>query len=136
MTERIVNMSDAREAAQFLNGLRRLKGPYRFDVRKFRQRRSDRQNRYFHPCFCQPLADFLTDQGQPTTMLEAKAIIKEKFLRRTRIDTNTGEVLEYVARTRDLDTAEFNELLDQSAAWLNDMFGIIVPDPQDYHEKD
>jgi hypothetical protein len=135
MPERIVNMSDSREAAQFLNELRRLKGPHRFDWRRFRPRRSDRQNAYFHPCFCQPFADFLTDQGQPTTMLEAKELLKYKFLRRTKADPLTGEMIEYVGRTRDLDVAEFNELLDQCDAWLSG-FGIRIPDPADYHVKD
>lgn len=135
MNERIVDMSNEKDKALFLNDLRRLQGIYRFEFVRFRPRRSDRQNRYFHPCVCDEFAKFLTDQGQPTTMLEAKEIIKQKFLKRNRVDPNTGEVLEYVARTRDLDTAEFNELLDQSSAWLADMFGIIIPEPGAYHEK-
>lgn len=136
MTEMTVDMSNAKQAAMFLNGLRRLRGVYRFEFVKFRPRRSDRQNRYYWPCFVKPFADFLRDQGETTTDDEAHELLKYKFLRRSKVNPTTGEVIEYVASTTSLDTAEFNEYLDQCAAWLADMFGIIVPEPEAYHEKD
>lgn len=135
MNEYIINMSDSRESSKFINGLRLLKGSHRITVVKNRPRRTDRQNRFFHPCFCQSLADYLSAQGEFTTMQDAKDLIKTKCLMLTRIDTKTGAIIEYVGHTSALDTKQFNEFLDRAAFWLNSMFDIIVPDPSEYHEK-
>ncbi len=135
MAERIVDMSNAVHAAAFLNELKRLRGMYRVDIKRFRQRRSDRQNRYYWPCFVQPFAGFLRDQGENVTADQCHEMLRHKFLCRSVTDHKTGEALEFTASTTLLDTAEFNDYLDRCAHWLADMFGIIVPDPAAYHEQ-
>ena len=134
--ERIVNMSNQRDAFVFLNELKRLKGPYRFEVVQHRPRRSDRQNRYYWPCFVQPFATFLRDQGEFCTDDEAHEVLKYRFLRKSKMNKVTAEVVDFVPSTTSLNTTEFNEYLDRVAAWLADTFGIIVPEPDVYHEKD
>lgn len=134
MPEAIIDMSNARESSQFLNGLRRLRGKHRFEFVRYRPRRSDRQNKYYWPCFVVPFADFLRDQGEQVTDLQAHELLKHKFLRQTVVDKRTGEAMDYTRSTTELDTAEFNRFLDDCAAWLADMFGIIVPEPDAYRE--
>jgi hypothetical protein len=112
------------------------KGAIRIEIMEHRPRRTDRQNRYYWPCFVQPLADFLREQGDLTEDEEAHELIKAKFLRKTIVNKKTGEVMEYVGSTTDLTTKEFNEYLDRVAFWLADMFGIVVPDPNVYHERE
>ena len=136
MIERIVNMDNPRDATLFLNQLRRLRGPYRFAVTKHRPRRSDRQNRYYWPCFVHLFAKEMRDQGQHVTDKEAHGMLKYRLLRESKVDHTTGEVFEFILSTASLDTAQFNEYLDRCAVWLNDALGIIVPDPADYHEKE
>ena len=136
MSEAILNMSDTAKKYAMLNRLRRLEGPYRITVVQYRPRRSDRQNRYYWPCFVGPFADFLRDQGQQVSDDHAHDLIKRKFLHRE-ATRDTGEVIgAYTESTTQLDTAEFNEFLDRVAYWLHDMFGIVVPDPDDYHEAE
>lgn len=137
MPETIVNMSDAKMKSRVLNRMRLLRGKYRIEVTKYRPRRSDRQNRYYWPCFVAPFAEFLRDQGEHVTDEEAHEILKHKFLRKTTIAPTTGEELEYVRpTTTTLTTSEFNEYLDRCAHWLADMFGIEIPDSTDYHERE
>ena len=135
MAERVVDMSIPKDAAAFINALRKLRGRYRFDIRKHRARRSDRQNRYYWPCFVHVLGGYLRDQGETTTDNEAHEILKHKFLQMSVMaDHATGEMVEYTRSTTELDTSEFNEYLDRCAHWLSDFFGIIVPEPSEYRE--
>ena len=129
-------MSDPKKSTEFLNHVRRLKGVYRFDIRKYRPRRTDRQNSFYWPCFVHPFGQFLREQGQPVTDDEAHEILKHKFLKREVVDESTGEVMTFTGSTTKLDTKEFNEYLDNVAAWLHDFFGVVMPDPTDYHEQD
>jgi hypothetical protein len=135
VTELIVNLSDAREKRNLLDAIRRLEGMQRVTICSHRKRRSDRQNRYYWPCFVQPFAEYLNAQGEAVTDDEAHTLLKQKFLRRSVADPETGEFVGDVLRsTTDLNTAEFNEYLENCAAWLADFFGINVPDPSIYRE--
>ena len=136
MIERIINMDDGKMVAAFFNKLRELKGVHRFEVRSHRPRRSDRQNRYYWPCFVHEFGEFLRNQGEELTDDHAHELLKHRFLQRSVTDRKTGELLEYSESTTKLDTKEFNAYLDRCAFWLVDMFDIIVPDPADYYEKD
>ena len=133
MSEVILDMSDAAKKCKLLNRLKCLEGPHRITVVKYRPRRTDRQNRYYWPCFVQMFRDFLADQGQPITREEAHEFFKRRFLTREIVNPQTGEVMETTASTADLTTAEFNQYLDTIAAWLHDSFGMIVPEPNEYH---
>ena len=125
---------DLLRAIRIMQGMR---GVRRISIMQFRPRRSDRQNRYYWPCFVNELGKYLREQGQPITDEEAHELLKVKFLRRPVYSPSTGELLGYAIRsTTDLTTAEFNSYLDHCAAWLLDMFGIVVPDPSEYHEKE
>lgn len=132
MPELIIDMDDAVRRTQILNTLRALRGPWRLVWKRYRPRRSDRQNRYYWPCFVQPFAQYLRDQGEHLTELEAHEMLKHKFLRRS-VEAN-GEHMEYTPSTTELDTGEFNAYLDACAAWLADFFGIVVPEPNEYRE--
>lgn len=133
-TELTIDLSNPREKALILSKIRELQGVYRIDIKKYKKRRTDRQNRYYWPCFVQPFADFLRAQGEPTSDDDAHEMLKMKFLRRSK-EVN-GAIVEYTLSTTDLDTQEFNTYLDACAAWLHDYFGIQVPEPTIYREVD
>jgi len=137
VSEAIINMSDTAKKYALLNRLRRLEGPHRISVVQYRPRRSDRQNHYYWPCFIKPFADFLRDQGEQVTDQHAHDLLKNKFLQREAVNPETGEIIgTYTESTTQLDTAQFNEYLDRVSYWLHDMFGIVVPDPDEYHETE
>lgn len=132
-----IDMSDPAQKIRLINAIRAMRGKHRVTVIRWHPRRTDRQNRYYWPCFVAPLAEFLAEQGQPFTDEAAHQLMAAKFLAVSVIDHTTGELLgARVRSTTDLSTAEFNLYLDQCAAWLSDMFGIVVPEPTIYREKE
>jgi hypothetical protein len=136
-TEMIVNLDHPHEQRNLLNTIRAMRGTIRVSFCQHRPRRSDRQNKFYWPCFVQPFAEFLREQGEILTDEEAHELLKAKFLRRTVVDRRTGQPVGVAIRsTTDLNTAEFNEYLDRCAYWLADMFGIVVPEPDTYRERD
>lgn len=128
MVEQIVNFSEPRERAAFVSATNKLTGTHRITIKAHRKRRSDRQNRYYFPCFVAPFAQFLRDQGQSITDLDAHEILKFKFLRATCINPETGEAFDYTRSSTDLTTLEFYDYLERVAAWLADEFHIVVPE--------
>ena len=137
MDERILNLSDPKQKAELYGLIGGLRGPHRVSWCRHRPRRTDRQNRYYWPCFVKPFGDFLREQGEMVTDDEAHELMKAKFLRRSVVNPATGEVIgETVPSTTALDTSEFNVYLEQCAYWLADMFHIVVPEPDVWRERD
>jgi hypothetical protein len=134
MTELVINFSEPREMALILAKLRELRGLHRITVCAHRKRRSDRQNRYYWPCFVQPFAEFLNGQGEAVTDLEAHEILKTRFNSKTITDKRTGEAMDFPTTTTTLTTVEFNQYLDKCAVFLLDFAGIVVPEPSIYRE--
>lgn len=131
-----IDMNDERSRNTLWSALKRWRGIIRIEICAWRKRRTDRQNRFYHPAFVKPFANFLREQGQPYTNRDAHEMLKYKFLRREWVDEKTGEVCAFTGSTRALNTVEFNQYLDLCAAWLHEMFGFTMPDPKDYHERD
>lgn len=92
-----------------------------------RSRRSDRQNKYFHAC-CQIFGESLG-----YTKDEAKSIVKMKFLKKDKINEETGEIFEYLAETHKLNKEEFADLMDNFIRWAAQL-GIILPMPDEQIE--
>lgn len=134
MTDIIVDFSEQAEREYLWQQMRRLRGKQRITIKRYREKRTDRQNRFYHPCFVAPFAEFLREQGENISNDDAHEMLKIKFLSVTVEDDKAG-TLTYTRSTTDLDKAEFNDYLDRVAKWLNDMFGIEVPEPEVYHWK-
>lgn len=135
MTDLIINMDEPRERAMIIDKVRNLSGGmFRFMIGKYRKRRTDRQNRFYWPAFVAPFADFMRSHGHAISDDDAHEILKYQFLRRSIID-RSGELMEYTRSTTSLDTQEFNQYLDQCAAFLANYAGIIVPEPDVYRER-
>ena len=134
----VVDMDDPRIRAAMMNRIKDMRGRWRFDVCRYRPRRSDRQNRYYWPCFVQPFAQYLMEQGHEGVNEDiAHEFLKARYLKRPIVNKATGELMgEYVESTTELDTGEFNEYLDNCAQFLAERCEIVVPDPSDYHERE
>jgi hypothetical protein len=127
-----------RDVPDMVRRFRQLKpGKYRLTILRDVPRRSDRQNNFYHPAFCEPLAEWLTEtQGETFTMLDAHEFFKNRYLLKPVVDS-FGEVLGYVTgSTTTLNTEEFNEYLDKCGQFLVEFCDIPIPDPADYHERE
>lgn len=131
--ETIIDFSSTPDKARLWALLRSLEGKHRISICRYRGRRSDRQNRYYWPCFVVPLARKLREQ-QVITDSTVHELLKSKFLKQS-VVCPTGEVIDVTRSTTDLTTEEFNIYLDHCAEWLADFFDIIVPSPSVYHER-
>lgn len=133
--EQIVNFSEPREKNALLARLRLLTGLHRITDVKHKERRSDRQNRWYWPCFVAPFADYLRECGNEVTDEEAHGALKFMFLRKTVTNNTTGETLDTVQSSAELDTGAFNEYLEKCAAFLIEECGITPPDANLYRER-
>ena len=139
MAEIIAKLDGGSYHSAICRRLWQLRGRYRIEIVQHRQRRSDRQNRYYHPCIKMPLARLMVESGQCDNLVEAAELahemIKEKFLKHHVECPNTGELVAVRGSTAKLDTAQFNEFIDRAAAWVTEL-GADVPDPSAYHERE
>ena len=109
--------------------LKRLRGRHRVEIARYRKRRSDQQNRRYWGAIIRAFGDFLRENGESITDLQAHELMKHKFLRRTWVDTKTGEAHDYTRSTAELNTAEFTEYMDDCENWLAE-FGIIIEEDE------
>ena len=114
--------------------MRSLRGKHRISVKQYRAKRTDRQNRFYWPCFVVPFGRFLREQGEAITDDDAHEMLKLKFLRIVVQDARAGD-LECTRSTTTLTKEEFNEYLDRCGMFLSQMFGIQIPEPSIYWEK-
>lgn len=122
------DFNDTSHVARLHAHLRSLRGIQRIEICQYRERRSDKQNSRYWPCIVAPFADWLREQGDTFTNLQAHELLKHKFLRKTFVDTQSGEALDYTQSTTELDTAEFTHYMEDCENWLAEFCGIIVPE--------
>jgi hypothetical protein len=135
--ELIIDGNNPREVLALTEMCRHLEGKWRITFVKHRPRRSDRQLRYYWPCFVQPFADWLRGHGNDHFTDEmAHEVLKKMFLERSVMNPATGEVMTYVASTGDLSTGEFNEYLEKVAAFLASECDFRVAEPNVFREPE
>jgi hypothetical protein len=92
-------------------------------IKKTVSKRSVQQNRLWH-LYVQILASELGYEHD-----EMHEICKFKFLRKVRVDENTGNELEYIGSTAKLNKTEFSELVEKLIRWAAMEFNIVLPLP-------
>lgn len=137
-TELRIDTNNAKEFSFLMEVVRGLfgKGRKRVNIVDDRPRRSDRQNRWYWPCFVKPFGDYLRASKPEFTDEMAHEVLKKMFLEASVVDEKTGLVFTYVRSTTELTTTEFNKYLDQVAAMLATDCGFIVPEPDVYRERE
>lgn len=89
-------------------------------VTKYRRRRSNPQNAYFHGVVC-----VLLGEHWGYTTEEAKSAIKGEFLK-----VYPENKPPYTRSTADLNTEEFNQFLEAVKIWAADEWNVYIPDPE------
>lgn len=133
MRDTLVDLADHKQTALLLNHIRTLKGLHRVTIIKYRKRRSNDQNAYLHGVVVPIFADWCRENGNNWTNEEAKSALKQKFLKIEWPDDRTGEILEAVRDTSDLDTQEFSIFIDQCRDWIEKFTGCFVPPPDPFY---
>lgn len=88
-------------------------------LKQYRKTRSNPQNAYFHGVILPMIAD-----ASGHTAAEVKDALKVKFL-----TTYASDGFPIVKRTRDLDTKQFAEFVDNCRLFALDYYGVNIPDP-------
>jgi hypothetical protein len=107
-----------------------------FDVHEIKDWRTLSQNAYLHGVVFVWAARGMTEAfGRPVTMLEAKDVLKERFLRVPFVDAN-GEARCYITRsTAELDKAEMSVFIDNCIQWCDDFLNVKVPPPDQFGDE-
>ena len=128
----ICDLDNRTEKRALLTWIGALRGRWCVELTRERPQRSLNQNRWYRGCIVQAFYQFLREQDWSISRPEdAHRLIAKKFLTVDIVNKGTGEVFDQQVRsTTELTTAEFADYCDRARAWLLDMFGIIVPDPE------
>jgi hypothetical protein len=130
------DFDDATVRSRVLSALGRRRGWQEIEAKDYHPLRTSRQNKYYWPCFCQLLADYMVEQGNSEWDRQmAHEMFRLLFLKTSSL-TDDGRLVESVRSTTSLTTAEFNEYLDNIAQLLATEFQLIVPEPAEYREAE
>jgi hypothetical protein len=130
------DFDDATVRSRVLSALSQRRGWQEIEAKDYHPQRTNRQNKYYWPCFCQLLADYMVEQGNSEWDRQmAHEMFRLLFLKTSSL-TDNGTLVESVRSTTSLTTAEFNEYLDKIAQLLATEFQLIVPEPSEYREAE
>jgi hypothetical protein len=132
----VINFDDPKDKRVLWDCLRTCKGRWRIQLCRYRPRRSDAQNAYYHGVVVPMMAGFLREQGDDANADRAHEILKAAQLRIPLLNKDGEVICETVGSTAKLTTTEFIEYLDRCCAWMADMFDLIVPNPGEYRKTE
>jgi hypothetical protein len=105
-------------------------------VKVCRPRRSDAQNRFWHGVVIPLFMDYFNQSRRDEekwTFDDVKDVLARKLLPvKEVIDPVTGEVFYSLGKTSDLNTKQFNELIERAQVWGAELTpSLYVPDPNE-----
>lgn len=92
-------------------------------IHRKKKHRSVQQNRYYW------MAVTMLSDHTGFTKDEMAAILKQKFLKTTKVNEDSGAVYEYVKSTTELTTTEFMDYVADIQRFASEEFDIFIPDP-------
>lgn len=107
-------------------------GKYKIEVSPLNQRTLP-QNSYLHGILIREFRNALVSVGydEVRTDDQAKQIMKSMFLTAEIPNKETGEMIKYVRRTRDLSKGELNELIEAVIKFCAEHMSYIIPYPSE-----
>jgi hypothetical protein len=97
-------------------------------ISKVKSKRTNKQNNLYW-LYVQIIADELGYNKD-----EMSEIVKYKFLKKTKVDENTGLEMEYVGSTTALSKSEFADFTNELIRWCAETFHIVLPLPDENFE--
>ena len=128
MIEVIVDMSKEAEKKRLYSILKKLKPvKYVLDIKQFRKKRSNRQNRYYFGVIVKILSQELGYFPD-----EIHELLKQKFRPKQIAIKTTGEVFQVGSSTTEDDTFHAEEYYEMIRTWALQELDILIPLPNEY----
>lgn len=133
----LVNFDDLPQKRQFLQGVQGLSGLWEVTLKQRKYTRSLSQNAYWWVAVVQPFSEWLTSEwGEPVELEQAHELLKHKILgTKELVNKSTGETIEITRSSRQLDTKEFGDFIEEAAQWLAQFTGIVVLPPEIFYQS-
>lgn len=125
----VVNLDNIESKRRLMQKIQRLRGLHEVSIRPRKKTRSLNANSYYFAAIVQPFTEWLRDEwGEPgITTEQAHTILKAKVLGTTeKVLESTGEVIELIPTTHDMDKYDFADYIDAASKWLAEFCSIIV----------
>ena len=125
----VVNLSNMEEKRKLMAHISTLSGLYEVKLKPRKRTRTLDQNAYYWAAYVQPWTEWLRrEYGDPSiTTEQAHVTLKCAVLDpKTRVNEETGQVLELVPTSHDMDTEQFSIYLDLAAKFMAEFCGIVV----------
>jgi hypothetical protein len=125
----VVNFDNVESKRRVMQRIQRLKGLHEVSIKPRKKTRSLNANAYYWAAYIQPFTEWLRDEwGDPTiTSEQAHALLKVRVLGpKEKLIEDTGEVIELIPTTHDMDKYDFGNYLDSAAKFLAEFAGIVV----------
>ena len=125
----VVNFDNVDHKRRFMEKIQKLRGLYEVSVAPRKKTRSLNANAYYWAAYVQPFTEWLREEWgeRGITTEQAHTILKAKVLGTTeKVLESTGEVIELIPTTHDMDKYDFADYLDSAAKWMAEFCGIVV----------
>lgn len=132
------NLSDIEQKRRLMGQIQKLSGLQEVSIRPRKLTRSFKANKYYFVACVAPFRDWLRENyGDSSISLDQahEMLVVAVLGWDERHSENTGKTLKFRPRTHTLDSAEFAEYVDKSAAWLAEFAEIIVLPPDLFYES-
>ena len=103
------------------------------DLEKVYSKRTPKENRYYHGVVIQILADYWGfDVRIPEELEEVKRLIyAEHLTSKVRISRDRRRKITVTRRSSDLNTKEFEKLMEDIRIWAQLKFNVTIPEPNE-----
>lgn len=125
----VVNLDDIKVKRRLMSKIGTMKGLWEVSLRPRKKTRSLNANAYYWSAYVHPWTEWMRDEwGDPTITTEQAHIELKKAVLGTKelIKKDTGDVIELVPTTHDMDKDDFGIYLDKAAEFLASFAGIVV----------
>lgn len=134
----ILNMDDLETKRKLMTQIGTLKGLYEVTLKPRKRTRSLDQNRYYFSAFCIPFREWLRAEwgDRSITTEQAHSELKRAVIGvKSKVNEQTGEVMELMPPSRTMDTMEFSDYLERAAEFLARTCGIVVLPSEMFYEE-
>lgn len=125
----VVNLDNVESKRRLMQKIQKLRGLHEVSITPRKKTRSLNANSYYWVAVVQPFTEWLQDEwgDKSITSEQAHALLKLKVLgAKEKVIESTGEVIELIPTTHDMDKTDFAIYLDSAAKWLAEFCGIVV----------
>lgn len=125
----VLNFDNLETKRRFMQKVQKLKGLQEVSIHPRKKTRSLNANAYYWAGVVQPFTEWLRDEwGDPSiTTDQAHVVLKKQVLgAKEKVIESTGEVIELIPTTHDMDQVDFGIYIEKAAQWLAEFAGIVV----------